>query len=472
MEIGIPGIGSWFVTGDANAELHGLEHFAKADRPPVWITFWAFRVMVAMGMLMVLLGVWGVLAWALKRLDRSSLYHWALVAAGPSGFIAVLAGWVTAEVGRQPYVVYGVLRTADAVSPVSTASVATSLLFFMIVYAIVFSAGALYILRLMAKGPESDEPEPHSNQPPGTPLGARDRGGVSMFGLELSVIWAVLIAVAVFLYVALDGFDLGVGILFPFAKDARERDQMQASIAPVWDGNETWLVLGGGGLFAAFPKAYAALMPALYAPIILMLLALIFRGVAFEFRHHARGQGKRWWTIAFAGGSIVATIAQGLVLGGFIQGVNIENGVFVGGSLDWLTPFSLLVAAALVAGYALLGAAWLVFKAQGALYERARAWVTQLALLTALAMGAVSLATLGVDPRVTERWGLTMTSVDWPVFMRVAPLPLLAGLVCFLLWRRWSGQPHLALICSAWACSPSAISASPSACIPTSSRSR
>lgn len=265
-----------------------------------------------------------------------------------------------------------------------------------------------------------------------------------MFGLELSVIWAVLIAVAVFLYVALDGFDLGVGILFPFAKDARERDQMQASIAPVWDGNETWLVLGGGGLFAAFPKAYAALMPALYAPIILMLLALIFRGVAFEFRHHARGQGKRWWTIAFAGGSIVATIAQGLVLGGFIQGVNIENGVFVGGSLDWLTPFSLLVAAALVAGYALLGAAWLVFKAQGALYERARAWVTQLALLTALAMGAVSLATLGVDPRVTERWGLTMTSVDWPVFMRVAPLPLLAGLVCFLLWRRWSGQPHLA----------------------------
>ncbi|HRE44656.1 MAG TPA: cytochrome d ubiquinol oxidase subunit II [Terricaulis sp.] len=131
-----------------------------------------------------------------------------------------------------------------------------------------------------------------------------------MFGLELSAIWAVLIAVAVFLYVALDGFDLGVGILFPFAKDARERDQMQASIAPVWDGNETWLVLGGGGLFAAFPKAYAALMPALYAPIILMLLALIFRGVAFEFRHHARGQGKRWWTIAFAGGSITATIAR------------------------------------------------------------------------------------------------------------------------------------------------------------------
>jgi len=272
-----------------------------------------------------------------------------------------------------------------------------------------------------------------------------------MFGLELSIIWAVLIAVAVFLYVALDGFDLGVGILFPFAKDARERDQMQAAIAPVWDGNETWLVLGGGGLFAAFPKAYAALMPALYLPIFLMLLALIFRGVAFEFRHHGRERGKRWWTIAFSGGSIVATIAQGLVLGGFVQGVAIEGEVFVGGTLDWLTPFSLLVAASLVAGYALLGAAWLVFKTQGALAERARAWVKQLALLTALAMGAVSLATLGVDARVTERWGLTMTSVDWPVFAQLAPLPVLAGVILFLMWRgieeRKFLRPYLYAVC-------------------------
>lgn len=265
-----------------------------------------------------------------------------------------------------------------------------------------------------------------------------------MFGLELAMIWAVLIAVAVFLYVALDGFDLGVGILFPFAKSSRERDQMQAAIAPVWDGNETWLVLGGGGLFAAFPKAYAALMPALYIPIILMLLALIFRGVAFEFRHHGRDRGKRWWTIAFSAGSIVATVAQGLILGAFIQGVNIENGAFVGGAFDWLTPFSLLVAAALVLGYALLGAAWLVFKTEGELFTRARRWATQLSLLVALAMGAVSLATLGVDLRVTERWGLTMTSVDWPVFLKVAPLPVAAGLVCFALWRPWKGTPHLA----------------------------
>src|SRR6185295_8177100 len=262
-----------------------------------------------------------------------------------------------------------------------------------------------------------------------------------MFGLELSMIWAVLIALAVFIYVVLDGFDLGVGILFPFAKDAKERDQMQAAIAPVWDGNETWLVLGGGGLFAAFPKAYAALMPALYAPIILMLIALIFRGVAFEFRAHGRERGRTFWTAAFAGGSIAAAVAQGFVLGGFIQGVHIVNGAFAGEPFDWLTPFSILVAISLVAGYALLGGCWLVFKAQGELYERARNWVKQVAVLTALAMGAVSLATLGVDPRVTARWGLSMTHIEWGEFIKLAPLPLLAVLVCFSLWRRWKGEP-------------------------------
>jgi len=259
--------------------------------------------------------------------------------------------------------------------------------------------------------------------------------------MDLPLIWAGLIAVAVFVYVVLDGFDLGIGILFPFAKDAKERDQMQAAIAPVWDGNETWLVLGGGGLFAAFPKAYAALMPAVYFPIILMLIALIFRGVAFEFRAHGRKGGKAFWTAAFAGGSIAAAVAQGFVLGAFVQGVHVVNGGFVGGAFDWLTPFSILVALSLVAGYALLGGCWLVFKAQGALYERARNWVKVVAVLTALAMGAVSLGTLGVDPRVTARWGLSMTHIEWGEFIKLAPLPLLAVLVCFSLWRRWKGEP-------------------------------
>jgi cytochrome d ubiquinol oxidase subunit I len=170
--IGIPGMGSWFVAGDANAELQGLKAFPKEDRPPVWITFWAFRIMVAMGLVMVALGIWGAAVWALKRIDRASLYHRALVLAAPSGFVAVLCGWIAAEVGRQPFVVYGVLRTADALSPVAAGTVATSLLFFMIVYAIVFSAGALYILRLMARGPDTEEPPPQeTSEPPGSPLG-------------------------------------------------------------------------------------------------------------------------------------------------------------------------------------------------------------------------------------------------------------------------------------------------------------
>ncbi len=171
-ELAVPGLGSAVNNAGPEDVLPGLDQFAEEDRPPVWITFWAFRVMVGMGMVMLVLGIWGAGAWALKRLDAATWYHRALVLAAPSGFVAVLSGWITAEVGRQPYVVYGVLRTADAVSPVPAASVATSLLFFIVVYSIVFSAGALYILRLIAKGPESDEPVPQSDQPPGTPLGA------------------------------------------------------------------------------------------------------------------------------------------------------------------------------------------------------------------------------------------------------------------------------------------------------------
>lgn len=170
-EIGVPGMGSWFVAGDADAELQGLDAFAAEDRPPVWITFWSFRIMVAMGLIMVALGLWGALWWLLKRLDGARWYQRFLVLAAPSGFIAVLAGWIAAEVGRQPYVVYGVLRTADAVSPVGAASVAASLLFFIVVYAVVFTAGAFYILRLIGEGPDTVEPEPTSVEPPGTPLG-------------------------------------------------------------------------------------------------------------------------------------------------------------------------------------------------------------------------------------------------------------------------------------------------------------
>jgi cytochrome d ubiquinol oxidase subunit II len=265
--------------------------------------------------------------------------------------------------------------------------------------------------------------------------------------LDLPLIWAGIIALAVLMYVLLDGFDLGIGILFPFAGSPRERDVMMDSIAPIWDGNETWLVLGGGGLLAAFPYAYATLMPALYAPILLMLMALILRGVAFEFRLHGRRRGKRFWTIAFAGGSIAATLAQGLVLGGFIQGVKVSGRAFAGGAFDWLTPYSLLVAVGLVAGYALLGAAWLVLKTEGGLHDRARRWAWIAAGATALLLAAVSLATLLVHPRVALRWGYADGRFDLSRLLALSPIPLLGalglGLVVLGLRRGWHRTPFV-----------------------------
>jgi cytochrome d ubiquinol oxidase subunit II len=249
--------------------------------------------------------------------------------------------------------------------------------------------------------------------------------------LDLPLIWVALIGTAVMLYVLLDGFDLGIGILFPFARSRAHRDIMMASIAPVWDGNETWLVLGGGGLLAAFPGAYAILMPAFYLPVILMLLGLILRGVAFEFRLHGRERGKRFWTVAFAGGSLTAAIAQGLVLGGFIQGVTVKDGAFAGGVFDFLTPYSLLIAAGLVSGYALLGCGWLIWKTEGELDGDARRWGWNALAATAVLLALVSCWTLVLKVLVGENWGLTTHGLDLARFGPRAVVPLLgaAGLM-------------------------------------------
>jgi cytochrome d ubiquinol oxidase subunit II len=265
--------------------------------------------------------------------------------------------------------------------------------------------------------------------------------------LDLPFIWAGVIAVAVLLYVLLDGFDLGVGILFPFARSSAERDVMMSAIAPYWDGNETWLVLGGGGLFAAFPLAYAILMPALYLPVMLMLLSLILRGVAFEFRLHGRARGKRLWTAAFAGGSLTATLAQGLVLGGFIQGVTVRNQAFAGGPFDWLTPYSLLTAAGLVTGYALLGAGWLMLKTSDDLHGRARLWSAISAVAVAGLLAADSLATLLVHPAVGRRWGFAGGTPDLGSLAPLLAIPLLGGvglgLVFFGLARKSHALPFV-----------------------------
>jgi cytochrome d ubiquinol oxidase subunit II len=255
-----------------------------------------------------------------------------------------------------------------------------------------------------------------------------------MNGLDLPLIAVVVIAAAVLLYVLLDGFDLGVGILFPLARSPADRDVMMAAIAPYWDGNETWLVLGGGGLFALFPGAYAILMPAFYLPVMGMLLALILRGVAFEFRLHGRRRGKRLWTIAFAAGSTGAAFAQGLVLGGFVQGVKSADGAFAGGPVDWATPYSLLTAVGLVAGYALLGAAWLMVKSRDALHGDARRWAGAAAVAVVALLAAVSLATLGVDVKVAARWGLAGGAINWAHLAPRLPIPALGAVGLALVW--------------------------------------
>jgi cytochrome d ubiquinol oxidase subunit II len=236
--------------------------------------------------------------------------------------------------------------------------------------------------------------------------------------LDLPLVWAGLIATAVFMYVFLDGFDLGVGILFPFAGQHRHRDVMMNSLAPFWDGNETWLVLGGGGLFAAFPLAYAVIMPALYLPLIVMLLALVFRGVAFEFRFKAV-RSRPIWDWAFALGSTLAAFAQGIVLGTFVQGIPVEGREYAGTTFGWLSPFALLTGVALVIGYALLGAAWLARKTETDLQDWSFSLMPGLMVAVVVAVGAVSIWTPLLDSEIAQRW------FSLPNIVYLSPVPLL-----------------------------------------------
>ncbi|WP_114389522.1 cytochrome d ubiquinol oxidase subunit II [Notoacmeibacter marinus] len=250
-----------------------------------------------------------------------------------------------------------------------------------------------------------------------------------MFELDLAFIWAALIAFAVLAYVILDGFDLGVGILFPFFPAGEQRDLMMNSVAPVWDGNETWLVLGGGGLMAVFPLVYATVLPALYVPIIAMLLGLVFRGVAFEYRWRTH-RGRWIWDWAFFLGSVVAAFAQGIALGALVQGIAIENREYAGGWWDWLTLFSIVTGIALVVGYALLGATWLNMKTTDPVRKRARgfAWATMIGTLALI--GLVSLWTPFIDAIYFERWFRFPTII----FSIIVPLAILG-----CVWAMWQG---------------------------------
>ena len=249
-----------------------------------------------------------------------------------------------------------------------------------------------------------------------------------MTGLDFPFIWAGLIAFGVLAYVILDGFDLGVGILFPLVEGRKNRDAMMNSVAPVWDGNETWLVLGGGGLFAVFPLAYSIIMSALYAPIIAMLLALVFRGVAFEFRFKTE-RGRYLWDWAFAGGSTVAAFAQGVALGALVQGIPEANRAYAGGWWDWLTPFSVVTGVALVVGYALLGATWLIYKTEGDLQARAYRFAPPAATATFALIVVVSIWTPFLEPAYMARW------FGWPQILYTAPVPLMLAGAGYLLFR-------------------------------------
>jgi cytochrome bd ubiquinol oxidase subunit II len=257
--------------------------------------------------------------------------------------------------------------------------------------------------------------------------------------LELATIWAAVIAFAIFAYVVLDGFVLGVGILFAVVRDEDDRDTMVNSVAPVWDANETWLVMGGGGLLAAFPLAYSIVLSAFYAPLIAMLLALIFRGVSLEFRFRSP-RSKAFWDVCFAAGSTLATFCQGIVLGAFVQGIAVEGRAYAGGWFDWLSPFSLLTGVALVIGYALLGAAWLIIKTQGTLQERmfGLAWPLTLGVVGMIVI--VSLWTPWLDADIAARW------FSWPRMLMFSPVPLLvaanAAALAAALRNRWEYSPY------------------------------
>jgi cytochrome d ubiquinol oxidase subunit II len=259
--------------------------------------------------------------------------------------------------------------------------------------------------------------------------------------IDLPLIWACIIGTAVLLYVLLDGFDLGVGILFPFAPSDKSRDKMMNSIAPFWDGNETWLVLGGGGLFAAFPLAYAIIMPAMYIPVITMLLCLIFRGVAFEFRFKSN-RSKRLWDYSFHLGSLGAALMQGIILGGIVQGIAVEDRSFGGHPFDWLSAFSITTGLGVVFGYILLGSTWLIMKTEGETHDWAKKCARYILLFVALFMGLVSLWVPFLENDVHTRW-------FGPLFYWLLPVPVItAGLFGFLIYGLSRGKEVLPFVTS------------------------
>lgn len=252
--------------------------------------------------------------------------------------------------------------------------------------------------------------------PPGAPL--------------LPVAYAVIMAFIILMYVILDGFDLGIGILFAVEHDKTNRDVMVNSIAPVWDGNETWLVLGGSTLYGAFPLAYAVILPAVYPLIILMLMGLIFRGAAFEFRFRAHTEKLRGlWDKAFFGGSLVAAFCQGAILGGLMHGTPVLNRAYAGGVFSWLTPFAIFCGFAVVVGYAMLGATWIIWRASGTLQQDMRRYARNLGAAMIVIFGIVGIWSPLSDASYFHRW------FDWPRIFPTAVAPLSVLFLAYIFFK-------------------------------------
>lgn len=246
--------------------------------------------------------------------------------------------------------------------------------------------------------------------------------------IDLALVWVGIIGLGVFIYVVMDGFDLGIGILFPFISDVHERDVMMNTVAPVWDGNETWMVLGGAGLFAAFPLVYSTVLSALYLPIIFMVVALIFRGVAFEFRFKAN-RSKYLWDWAFIWGSILSSFFQGVILGAYIQGISTLNGIYSGGSWDWFTPFSLFTGLGVVVMYATLGCGWLILKTESQLQDIMYHLMPKLLVTLLIIFSVVSIYTPILHPVIAERW------FTLPNLLYFSPVPILVIIYSGLILR-------------------------------------
>lgn len=247
--------------------------------------------------------------------------------------------------------------------------------------------------------------------------------------IDVTFVWAIIIFFGVMMYVVMDGFDLGIGILYPFVPEREHRDVMMNTVAPVWDGNETWLVLGGAGLFAAFPLAYAVILSALYLPLIFMLLGLIFRGVAFEFRFKAHDHERHIWDKAFIGGSAVAAFFQGVTLGAYIDGIKMNGHEYVGGAFDWLAPFPLFTGVGVLLAYSLLGSCWLIWKTEGDLQKRMLELAIPLAWLILGAIGVISIWTPLTHAAIAERW------FKLPNLIYLSPVPILVAVTMFMLLR-------------------------------------